>query len=188
MRLVRCTFTVNSVMPMSPAICLLRRPAVTWIMISRSRELSVLETLFERTQGLVTLPTGTIASEAGLDSIEEVLITEWLREELDGTALHRLHGHRDVAVRGDEDDRELPVRRGKLALKLKAASPRHSNVEHQAGRAVRRLGLQEIGNTRKLLRMQADGPQQPPDRVAKLRIVIDDRDTGIRVSASRSLR
>ena len=95
------------------------------------------ETLPERTQGLITLPTGTIASEAGLDSIEEVLITERLCEELYGTALHRLHGHRDVAVRCDEDDRDLPVRRGKVALKLKTASPRHSNVEHQASRAVR---------------------------------------------------
>ena len=42
-------------------------------MISRSRELSVSS---ERTQGLITLPTGTIASKAGLNGIEEVLITE----------------------------------------------------------------------------------------------------------------
>jgi hypothetical protein len=34
--LVRCTFTVNSVIPMSLAICLFNRPVATWIMISRS--------------------------------------------------------------------------------------------------------------------------------------------------------
>ncbi len=40
-KLVRCTLTVDSVMPILWAICLFRRPIVTWIMISRSRELSV---------------------------------------------------------------------------------------------------------------------------------------------------
>ena len=80
------------------------------------------ETLPERTQGPIALPTGTIASEAGLDRVEKLLITERFCEELYGTALHRLHGHRDVGMRCDEDDRHLPVRRGKVALKLKTAS------------------------------------------------------------------
>ena len=161
---------------------------MTWIMISRSRELRVLKRSLSTTQGLVTLPTGTIASEARLDGIEQILITEWLGKELYGTALHGLDGHRDVGVRGDENDRQLPVRRGKVALKLKAACPRHSNVEHQASRAVRGDGIQEIGNTGKQLRMQADGPQQTSDRVTKLRIVINDRDARVRVRHPWSLR
>ena len=102
--------------------------------------------------------------------------------------IHRLHGHRDVGVRRDEDDRQLPVRRGKLALKLKTASPRHSHVEHQASRTVRRLGIQEIGNGRKLLGIQADRAQQTPNQVAKLGIVIDDQDAGVRVRHPRTLR
>ena len=40
------------------------------------------ETPFEGAQGPVTLPAGTIASNAGLDRVDEVLIAEWLREEL----------------------------------------------------------------------------------------------------------
>jgi hypothetical protein len=40
-RWVRCTFTVDSVMLISLAICLFRRPATTCSMTSRSRELSV---------------------------------------------------------------------------------------------------------------------------------------------------
>src|SRR4029450_5648157 len=125
------------------------------------------EALSERTQGLITLPTGPITSKAGLDGIEEVLITERFREELDRTALHRLHGHRNVAVRCDENDSELPVRRSELALKLETASSRQSHVQHQTGRAVRRIGLEKIRNRRKLLGVQADRPQQPPNRVAK---------------------
>src|SRR4029453_7117865 len=101
------------------------------------------ETLPELTQSPIALATGTIASEAGFDSLEEVLITERLCEELYGTPLHRLYGHRNVAVRRDEDDRQLPVRRGKVALKLKTASPRHSNVEHQASGAVWRGSIEK---------------------------------------------
>ena len=71
---------------------------------------------------------------------------------------------------------------------LKASMPRHSNVEHQASRAVWRGSIEKIGNRRKLLGMQADGPQQTRNRVAKLGIVIDDQDAGVRVTHPRTLR
>src|SRR6476660_6964869 len=65
-----------------------------------------LEALPEDRQSLFILPPGTIASEADLNGVNEVLITERLRQELDGATLHRLHRHRDVAVSCDEDDWE----------------------------------------------------------------------------------
>jgi hypothetical protein len=86
-----------------------------------------------------------------------------------------LHGHWDVGVRCDEDDRYLPIRRGEVTLKLKTASPWHSHVEHQAGRAVWEISLEKIGNRRKFSRMQADRLQEQGDRGAKLAIVIDDQ-------------
>src|SRR5215472_1476357 len=76
------------------------------------------ETFPERSQCPFTLPTGTIASEAGLNGVKQILITERLCEELYSATLHRLHGHRHVGVRCDEDDRHLPVRSSKVALKL----------------------------------------------------------------------
>src|ERR1700730_12934430 len=79
----------------------------------------------------------------------------------------------------DEDDRHLPVCGGKVALKLKTASPRHSHVKHQASGALRRIGLEKIVNRRKLPGMQANRPQETRNRVAKLGIVIDDQDTSI---------
>jgi hypothetical protein len=85
-----------------------------------------------------------------------------------------LHGHRNVAVRRNEDDRHLPVRSGKVALKLETASPRHSNVEQQASRAVRRGSIEKIRNRRKLLAMQPDRAQESANRLAKVGIVIDD--------------
>ena len=133
------------------------------------------EALSEASQSLITLPSGSIACESRLDSLNEVLVTERFCQELYGTALHCLDGHRHIGVRCDEDDRHLPVRCGKVALKLETASPRHSHVEYEASRAVRRIGLQEIRNRRKFPGMQADRPQQPCDRVPKLGIVIDDQ-------------
>src|SRR5262245_24404079 len=105
-----------------------------------------LKTLPKHTRHILTLSTGTIASETGLDRVEEFLITERLREELYCTALHRLHGHRNVGMRRDKNDWKLPVRGGKIALKLETALPRHSNVEHHASRTARNVRLQEIGN------------------------------------------
>src|SRR5262249_55259481 len=104
------------------------------------------KTLSQSIQGLLTLPPGPVASKSSLDGLDEVLITERFRQELHGAALHRLHGHRDIGVRCDEDDGHLPVRRGKVALKLETASSRHSHVEYQASRPVPRRGLQEIRN------------------------------------------
>src|SRR5215471_14505608 len=133
------------------------------------------ETLSEPSQSLITLPSGSIARESRLDSLNEVLVTERFCQELHGTALHCLDGHWHIGVRCDEDDRHLPIRRGKVALKLEAASPRHSHVEYQASRAVPRIGFQEIRNRRKFSGMQADRPEQPRDRVPKLGIVVDDQ-------------
>ena len=75
-----------------------------------------LEALPEHGQGFFILPPSAITRKAELDGVEELLITERLREELNGAPLHRLHRHRDVAVPGDEDDWKFPVRRGELAL------------------------------------------------------------------------
>ena len=100
-------------------------------------------------QSFLILPPGAITREADLNGVEELLITERLGKELNGTTLHRLHRHRDVAVPCDEDDWEFPVRRGELALKFKTALPRQPDVENQAGGAIRRIGLEKVGNGRK---------------------------------------
>src|SRR5215471_9964881 len=113
------------------------------------------EALPERSQCPFSLSTGAIASEARLNSVKQVLVTERLCEELYGAALHRLDGHRHVGVRCDENDRHLPFRGGEVPLKLKTASPRHPHIEYDASRALRIIGLEKIGNRRKLPGVQA---------------------------------
>src|SRR6266436_3728551 len=113
-RRLRCTFTVASAMPISPA--LFAKAAVRDL----NHDLALpgaqrLEAFPEGGQSFFILPPSAIASEAELNGVEEFLITERLRKELNGTALHRLNRHRDVAVPRDEDDWDFPVRRGELA-------------------------------------------------------------------------
>jgi len=112
-------------------------------MISRSLGLSEPKALLEIGQSIVILAPSTVARKAELNSVDEILITERLRQELNGATLHCLHRHWDVTVTGNEDDWELSVRRGELALKIKAALPRQSHVKHQAGWDFRQLALRK---------------------------------------------
>src|SRR5262245_57023953 len=107
------------------------------------------EPLSKGGQILVIFPPGTIARETDLNGVEEILIAERFGQELDGAPFHGLHGHRYVAVSRDEDDRDFPVCRNELALKIEAALVWHSDVEHEAGGTIRRIGLEELGNGRK---------------------------------------
>jgi hypothetical protein len=100
----------------------------------------------ERTQSLFVLALSTITSKAELDRVDQVLITERFGQELDGTALHRLHTHWDVTVPCYEDDRDLDVRLPELALKIQTARAGHSNVEDEADGTDRAFGLAEIWN------------------------------------------
>ena len=61
------------------------------------------------------------------------------------------------AIPGDEDDREVDVRGAELSLKVEAASPGESHIEHQAGRSVRTAGLEEFVHRGEQLRLQLDG-------------------------------
>ena len=100
----------------------------------------------ERTEGFVLLAPDTIASEPEIDSVEKVLVTERLREELDGAALQRLYGHRNVSMPSDEDDRKLGVCRREIALKIEPAPPRQSHIENQAGGTIGRFESEIVSN------------------------------------------
>src|SRR5882672_9921321 len=108
-----------------------------------------LEAFPEGGQSSFILPPSAIAREAEPNGVEEILITERLGQELNGTTLHRLHRHRDVAVPCDEDDWKVPVRRSELALKLETALPRQSHVKDQTTGAIWRIDLEKVGNGRK---------------------------------------
>src|SRR6516225_484292 len=105
-RLVRWTLTVTSLVPISNAICLFRRPATTNARILCSRGQRS-EALPERSEQLLILPVGAISLEGGLDRVQQVLLAKGLGQEFDRAGLHCPHRHRDVAVAGQEDDRQI---------------------------------------------------------------------------------
>src|SRR5579862_1222580 len=69
-----------------------------------------------------------------LHPVDEVLIAERLLQEVERTLLHGLHGHRDVAVPGDEDHRNDRAAQIQLLLQLETAHTGHAHVEYQAAR------------------------------------------------------
>ena len=81
-RLVRCTFTVDSAIPISWAICLLKSAGSGLDHDLALTGAKRVETFPEHSQRLFALLTGTIASQTSFDCIEKVLITERFREEL----------------------------------------------------------------------------------------------------------
>src|SRR6266403_5754224 len=129
----RWTFTVISLIPMSYAICLLRRPVTTKALTSRSRGVRVLKARPQRGDCLFVLQPPAISRDAQLNRVQQVLIAERLGQKLDRSSLYRLDGQRDVAISGDEDDRNVNIRRRELSLKIQTTSARQPDIEHEAG-------------------------------------------------------
>jgi hypothetical protein len=103
----------------------------------------------KRAQCFFILAACTVSGEPNIHSVQEILVPERLREELDGACLHRLHTHRDVAMSGHEDDRESDARRGEIALKIQSALTRQSHIEDETSSAIGRFATEKIGHGRK---------------------------------------
>src|SRR5208283_3676193 len=117
-----------------------------------------------------------IALDRRMDRIEQHLIVERLGEELGRAGLHRTHGHRNVAVSGDEDDRESDTCFRKLLLKREPAHAGQPHVEHEAGRYVGPLRLHEFLGRREKLHVEPYRLEKTLKRAAHGWIVIDDED------------
>jgi hypothetical protein len=55
---------------------------------------------------------------------------ERLRQKIDGSGLHRLNGHWDVAMTRHENYRDVDARRGQIGLKVEATDARQPDIEH----------------------------------------------------------
>src|SRR6266446_2383950 len=132
-----------------------------------------LEARPQRGDRLFVLQPRAISHEAELNRVQQVLVAERLGQKLDRSSLYRLDGHRDVAISGDEDDRNVNIRRRELSLKIQTTSARQPDIEHEAGRAVRAPFVQKFGNRSQGLGLHADGSDQTTERLADPRVVID---------------
>jgi hypothetical protein len=57
-------------------------------------------------------------------------MAKWFGEELDSAGFHGTHGHRYVAMAGDEDDRDRNAGLGEFAPESQATEVRQPHVQH----------------------------------------------------------
>src|SRR6266446_2606521 len=122
------------------------------------------------------IPTSPLPPECLLHGVEEDLVVERLGQEVDGTHLHGAHGHRNVAVAGDEDHWDSTALVCQRLLQVEPAFPRHPDVHHEAAQTVEVPALQERARRRERLDPVASGPQQPFQAPADRGVVVNDAD------------
>ena len=145
-KLLRWTFTVVSLMPRSPAYLLTETALCHLKHYFPLATTQCFETLLERARSLFLLLVGTILRKRKIDRIEKVLLAKWLGQELNGASLHRLHRHRDIAVSGNKNDRELDIGCSQLALKFQTARPRQPYIKHKTSRPFGTFGPKKVRN------------------------------------------
>src|SRR5579864_6325122 len=95
-----------------------------------------------------------------VNSVKHILLAKRLGQELNRSGSYRLHRHRNVAMPGNEDDRNGDSGVSQFGLKIKSAQSWQSNVEHQATGDIGKLVLQEIRCRFERLDLQVDGSQK----------------------------
>jgi hypothetical protein len=119
------------------------------------------------------LSPGTVLTNSQHDCIEQFLVPEWLCQELDGSGFEGPRRHRDVAVAGDENNRKMNPRSCEVALEIESASPRQSDIEHDACGGVGPLAIEKFLRRPEQLYFERHRAKKTVQRVSDGRIVID---------------
>lgn len=115
-------------------------------------------------------------SERPGDRGKQVGIVHRLGEKVDRPVLHRLGTGPDVAVAGEEDDRQQLAALGERLLQLDAGQLRHRQVEHETARLAVVAGLQECAGRLERGRSPSGRRQQAFGCPQDIGIVVDDVD------------
>ena len=133
----RWVLTVNSLVPNSAPICLFSNPEATSFSTSFSRGVSVVVARAELGHLRALAPGDTVLRNRLLNRIQKFLTAERFGEEFNRPGLHGAHGHGNIRVAGNENDRDLNVGFGQFALEFETADVRQPHIQHQAGGRVR---------------------------------------------------
>ena len=109
-----------------------------------------------------------------LDAVDHLLRVVGLLDEVQRAVLHRRHRHRNVTMGRDEDGRQGAAALVEDFLQLKTAGFRHAHIQHQAGRLLGIVLVEELVGAGKALRLHADRLQQPGQRSAQVFVVVND--------------
>src|ERR1700676_3108727 len=121
------------------------------------------------------LPSGAIALNPHMDRIEQLLLVQWLGQELNGPGFHCPYRHGNVAMTADEYDWKMGIRIDQHALALQSARPRQSDVEHYAAGCIGPLALKEFLRRSECLRSEVDRVQKVLERLAHRWIIVNDK-------------
>ena len=131
----------------------------------------------QRTQPFPGRPRLRIARERGPHRSEQRIAADRLREEVDRPGFHRAHAHRDVAVPGEEDDRQPHLQLRERLLQVEAARAGHPDVEHDAtGSVPVPAAEQEFARGCVAAGLEAGRLQQAHDPGPHRVVVVDDVD------------
>ena len=124
MALLRWTFTVLSAVPSSSRNLFIehaRDQHGDHLLLARSQRV---EAMLEVRYFFLLFTSGTIPLQCDANSIQQILIAEWLGEEFDCPSLHGANTHWNIAMAGEKNDGNMNVSRCKLTLKVDAHSIR----------------------------------------------------------------
>src|SRR5271165_3294045 len=122
------------------------------------------------------LRAGTAAAEERTDGLQQHGADNGLTQEDAVGNPGRLLPHAVLVLRGDEDRRPGPGRRGEMVEQLETRHPREPNIEDQAGMRLGHSAPEEFLRGSKGVRLKPGRTQQPFQGVSVARVVLDDGD------------
>src|ERR1700722_9617441 len=125
------------------------------------------------------LASHPVPSQSRMNGIQEILVVEGLGEKLHGPRLHGSYRHRDVVMRSDENDRNLNIGFGELALQSESADPRQPDIEDEATGHVWKIACEELLCGSERLHLQTYGSDEALDRTTNRGIVVHNENDGI---------
>src|SRR3990167_2557929 len=114
--------------------------------------------------------------EHALDQAHQLVFLERLLDEIHGALLHGVHGHRHVAVAGDEDDGQGRLALQQAVLQFQAGHAAHADVHDQAGDFARVVARQEGFGGVEAPHAIVLALEQPLQRIAHGLVVVHDVD------------
>jgi hypothetical protein len=93
---------------------------------------------------LLFLTSFLIGFQRLVNPVKQVLVAEWLLNEIDSTFLHGVDGHWHVAVPGNEYDWQAAVAPNQFFLQLQTAETWHTDIEYEATRTLFRRAFEEL--------------------------------------------
>ena len=103
---------------------------------------AVMETL--RADGHVIVDLGTDTDAVRIDYPDKAVVFERLFQKIDGTELHGLDRKRDIAMPGDDHDRELAVERLHALEKFNTVNTGHADIRDHASEGEARKRVEEL--------------------------------------------